>query len=68
MRYLTNELLSELDGFVTIRAAAPGHVFARLVREGKDDLIFEGADVDDAIERLEWELKGAELDELEAYQ
>ena len=53
MRYLTNELLSELDGFVVLRAAAPGHIHAELVREGKDPLIAEGADVEDALLSLE---------------
>ena len=67
MSYLTNTLLSEPDAALTIRATAPGHVFARLVRENEDDLIFEGSDVEDVLERLEWELEDEALGELEVF-
>lgn len=53
MKSLTELLLDELDAVVTIRATAPGYVFAELVREDRDPLTSEGSDVGDALDGLE---------------
>lgn len=52
MRYLTGTLLGEPDAFVMIRAVAPGHIYAELVRENRDPVISEGSDVEGAVDGL----------------
>lgn len=52
MNDLANTLIYEPDAFVTIRGRAPGHIYAELVREGRNVVIGEGVDIEDALEGI----------------